>query len=112
MNKKIIEKYTTDVWKNKRLEAINETFAEDAIIHSPLNLSDMKTIVQRWQKALPDLQVEHHHLLEDGEMITSHWSATSQKAKYSGVTLYRMRDHKIVEYWAYVDLRNLPELDL
>lgn len=120
MNKEIIKKYMDEVWNKKNLSVINEVFSEDAKIHSPLGNFitpvQMKETVQKWLTAIPDIQVDLLHTLEDDGVVVSHWKARgthqqelngrephNQPVEYQGVTMYRLQDGKVVEYWAYLD---------
>lgn len=120
MNKEIIEKYMDEVWNKKNLSIIEELFAEDAKIHSTLgnfvSPQKMKETVEKWLTAIPDIRVDLLHTLEDDGVIASHWkakgthrheingiTASNQPVEYQGVTMYRLENGKIVEYWAYLD---------
>jgi len=120
MNKNIIETYMHQVWNEKNLDVINDVFSETAIIHSPLGNfktpQAMRDIVQKWVTAIPDIQVTFLNTVEENGLVVSLWSAkgthqkelngmqgTGKPLDYQGVTLYRLENGKIVEYWAYVD---------
>lgn len=120
MNKEIIVKFMDEVWNKKNLSLVDEIFSENAKIHSPLGnfitSEQMKETVQKWLTAIPDIQVDLLHMFEDNGLVVSHWKAQgthqeelngresqNQPVDYQGVTIYRLEDGKVVEYWAYLD---------
>lgn len=120
MNKKIIENYMDEVWNKKNLAVIHDVFSDTAVIHSPLgkfhSSKEMYEIVNKWITAIPDLQVEFLHTLEDDGIVVSHWKgkgtyrkdfngikASDDPVEYQGVSIYRLENGKVVEYWAYLD---------
>lgn len=126
MTKMIVEKYMDAVWNKKDLSVIPEVFSDDAIIHSPLGQfktrKQMSETVEKWLTALPDIQVDLIHTLEEDGIVTSHWRSkgTHQKdingikangnpVEYQGVTVYRFENGKVVEYWAYLDSWSLEQ---
>lgn len=125
-NRAVVEKYAHQLWNEKNLHAIDEFLAEDVIIHSPLGgfkgKSSMREIVNKWLTAFPDLSMENKGVLSDGDDVALHWAAkgthkgefrgkkpTGKKVAYSGVTIYRVKDGKIKEYWAYIDMQHLAD---
>lgn len=120
MNAKIIENYMERVWKEKDLSAIDQFFAQDAVVHSPLGEfhgpQSMKEAVQHWLTAFPDLIVTRVHATSEADRVVWQWTArgthqgvfkgvnpTGRPVSYMGATTYRLEQGKIVEYWAYVD---------
>ncbi len=120
MNKEIIENYMEQVWNKKNLSIIDDVFAETAVIHSPLGQmqasSAMAETVQKWITAIPNIRVDLLHTAEENDVVFSHWRAKGTPVKsikgfeasatpieYRGVSMYRLKDGKVVEYWAYVE---------
>jgi len=120
MNKKLIEEYMEEVWNKKNLKVIDNLFAENAIVHSPLGTfktpKEMAETVQQWLEAIPDIHVSLLNTVEENGLVVSHWQAkgTHQKmlngieargnpVSYQGTTLHRFENGKVVEYWAYLD---------
>lgn len=123
-NKEIVIKYSKQLWEQKDLSIIDEIFAEDAIIHSPLNKYKgnlpMKEIAQKWLHAFPDLMVTWDDFIAEGDKVVSSWTAfgthlggfyetspTHREVRYSGVTTYQLKDGKIIQYWALVDMHSI-----
>lgn len=123
-SKFIAENYHERVWKGKDLGAIDDWLDENIVIHSALGnyhgKSEMRTIVQAWLTAFPDLHVHNQSIICANDQVVIQWQAngrhlgefkekkpTGRRVSYSGVTIYRMKHNKISEYWAYLDMQHL-----
>jgi predicted ester cyclase len=80
----------------------------------------MKEVVQAWLKGFPDLRVDNDIIIGENDLVSIQWRAngihkgefkgikhTGKPVAYSGVTVYRIKDGKIIEYWAYLDMQHL-----
>lgn len=122
--RRIAEEYTNDVWNRKDLSVIERLVKRDVIIHSLLGdfkgAKAMKEVVQTWLKAFPDLSVHNELVISEDDLVSIQWNATGthqgdfkgKKATgkpiaYSGITVYRIKDDQIIEYWAYIDMQHL-----
>ncbi len=122
--KKIAEEYANQVWNGKDISAIDKLVHQDAVIHSLLGdyhgTKAMKEVVQAWLKGFPDLRVDNDIIIGENDLISIQWRAngvhkgefkgikpTGKSVAYSGVTVYRIKDGKIIEYWAYLDMQHL-----
>lgn len=118
------ERYAIRIWDDKDLNAVDDLFHKEAIIHSALGkftgAESMKQVVRTWHVAFPDLKVENQQIFRRNDCVSIHWKAeghqtgdfkgfkpTGKKVSYSGVTLYRIHNNKIVEYWAYLNLNQI-----
>jgi predicted ester cyclase len=124
MSKCPAESYALKIWNDKDLSAIEEFLDPDIVIHSLLGEfkgpSKMKEVVQSWLSAFPDLKVNNTHILRQNDLVVMHWRAegkhqgpfkghspTGKKVSYPGVSLYKVKNNKVIEYWAYVDMNHL-----
>lgn len=122
--KNTAETYARRIWDENDLEAINDLLHEDVVIHSLLGdfqgPAYMKKVVQAWLTAFPDLVVTNTAIICEEDLAVIHWEAhgshlgefkgiqsTGKAVAYRGVTIYRIRDHKICEYWAYLDMEHI-----
>lgn len=77
-------------------------------------------MVQAWLKGFPDLSVKNELIISENDLVSIQWSAkgthkgefkgkkpTGKPVAYSGVTVYRIRNSQIIEYWAYLDMQYL-----
>lgn len=122
--KRIAEAYSHRVWNKKDISAINELIDPNLAIHSPLGdfqgRESLKKIVQEWLKGFPDLFVINTATVCEHDLVVMQWKAqgshraefrgmppSGKSIAYNGVTIYRIRDGKITEYWTYLDMQHL-----
>lgn len=122
--KKIVEEYTNTVWNEKKISIIDQLVHHDVLIHSLLGdfrgAQSMKKVVQAWLEGFPDLSVSNELIISENDLVSVQWSAkgthegefkgrraTEKPVSYGGVTVYRIKNGKIVEYWAYLDMQHL-----
>ncbi len=122
--KEIAESYVHRVWENKDLRAIDELVDQKCIIHSLLGdfhgPESMKKVVQAWLTGFPNLTVKNIAVIGEDDLVAIHWHVrgshlgefkgikpSGKSVSYSGVTIYRIDQGKIVEYWAYIDMQHL-----
>lgn len=122
--KKIAEEYAHTVWNAKEIDIIDRLINKDVLIHSLLGdfrgTQAMKEVVQVWLKGFPDLSVKNELIISENDLVSIQWSAqgthkgefkgkkpTGKPVSYSGVTVYRIKNGQIIEYWAYLDMQHL-----
>ncbi|MBB72119.1 MAG: ester cyclase [Legionellales bacterium] len=117
----IIKDYQSAIWADKDITAIDRAFANDAVIHSPVesmqSLLELKSAISQWYAGFPDLVVHWDDHIVDGDKVVSRWTAkgkhdgefmgiapTHRDVYYTGATFYELQDGKIIHYWAFVDM--------
>jgi predicted ester cyclase len=122
--KEIAEEYSNRIWNQKEISAIDRLVHKDVLIHSLLGdfrgTKAMKEVVQAWLKGFPDLLVKNELIISENDLVSIQWSAkgihkgefkakkpTEKPVSYSGVTVYRIKNGQIIEYWAYLDMQHL-----
>lgn len=112
------------VWREKDLTAMDAYFDPNVVVHSPLGefkgIQFIKEVFQKWLIAFPDLVVSEVQVIEQEDRIVRQWeargthqgafkgiSATGRPVNYSGATVYRIQEGKVVEYWAYVNVAHV-----
>ena len=122
--RKIAEDYANTIWNQKEISTIDRLIHKDILIHSLLGdlrgAQAMKEVVQAWLKGFPDLSVKNELIISENDLVSIQWSAkgthkgefkgkkpTGKPVSYSGVTVYRIKNSQIVEYWAYLDMQHL-----
>ncbi len=123
-SKNIAEEYANAVWNLKEIDVIDRLIHPDILIHSLFGdfrgVQAMKNVVQSWLKGFPDLCVSNNIVISENDLVSIQWKAkgthkgefkgrtpTEKPVSYSGVTIYRITNGQIVEYWAYLDMQNL-----
>jgi len=123
-NKALVRRWFEEVWNKGRAEAIDEMFAADGIAHglsgdegTPLQGPvDFKPFHEMFRGAFPDIEVIVEDLIAEGDKVAARCSvrgkhtgdhlgvaATNADVDFSGLSLVRIRDGKIVEAWNNFD---------
>lgn len=122
-NKKLAASYAHRIWNEKDTDAFN-LLHQNCVIHSSLGEfhgeESMKKVVQAWLTGFPDLTVKNFSVIGEHDLVVIHWQAhgthqgefkgcppTGRPISYAGVTIYRVTQSKISEYWAYLDMQFL-----
>lgn len=122
--KEIAQEYANKIWNQKEISAIDRLVHKDVLIHSLLGdfrgAQAMEEVVQAWLKGFPDLSVKNELIISENDLVSIQWSAkgthkgefkgkkpTGKPVFYSGITVYRIKNGQIVEYWAYLDMQHL-----
>lgn len=120
----VAEEYACRIWNKKDLIAIQELIHPKIIIHSLLGdfvgQEAMKNIVTAWLEGFPDLSIKNIATICEQDLVVIQWQAsgihqgkfmnikpTGKSVSYQGVSIYRVKDNKITEYWAYLDMQHL-----
>jgi len=125
-NKAIAEK-TLEFWNQKNLAVIDEIWSPEFIAHhpssgSPLDFESFKQGCLAYITALPDLHAVHDETIAEGDKIVCRWTSTGthlgklmgipptgKKVTYTGITITRFADGKIVEQWWTMDTLGLMQ---
>lgn len=122
--KQLIQNYMEQLWNQKNIEIIDDIFTDKTIIHSPLKITygkeEMRQITQRWLHAFPDLHCQWEDWIVEHNKIASRWIATGthlgnflnfsssgKKIKYIGVSIFKLENNKVLEYWGLVDMQGI-----
>ena len=123
-NETLIRRWFEEVWNKGRAEAIDEMFDCEGIAHG---LSDaegnelcgpegFKPFFESFRNTFPDLQIVVEDTVVEGDKIAARCSvrgthageglgvaATNQPVVFTGMTIVRVKDGKIVEAWNNFD---------
>lgn len=122
--KEIALEYANNIWNHKDISIIDKLVYPDVLIHSLLGVyhgaQALRDVVQVWLTGFPDLKVENDIVIAEKDLVSLQWRArgthkgefkgkkpSGKPVAYSGVTVYRIKDGQIVEYWAYLDMQHL-----
>ena len=121
-NKAIVRRYR-EIYNTDQFEKLSDVLAENFVPHTLLpgmtpSLETYKQIHQMAKASFPDLLVTTEDLIAEGDKVVERWTQTqthsgesfmnipsSGKAiTFSGISIYRIADGKIVEHWANMDM--------
>jgi len=127
-NKDILRRYIEEVWNQKNLDVLDELMSTDVINHSParyeLGLEAHKQVMSTYLTGFPDIHTTADDIIAEGDKVVNRWTATGthqgelmgvpatgKKVAWTGITVVRFADGKIVEmWWAYDVLGILQQI--
>jgi len=112
---------TEKFWNQKNVNVLDATHSPDSIGHNPvipggpLPFYVYKQVALIHISAFPDMRVATEDIIAEGDKVAIRWTttgthqgelmgipATGRQVTWSGITIYRFADGKIVEtWWAY-----------
>ncbi|GAA3882373.1 ester cyclase [Leifsonia kafniensis] len=99
----------------RNLDRLDDFYADDFVRHCGRDWTreEFKVLMQELQSGFPDLKYETATLLQDGDQIAYRWVATgthlgvylgalptNRTVAFSGITISRVDEGRIVEDWA------------
>jgi steroid delta-isomerase-like uncharacterized protein len=121
----VIKRYSEKVMNRGSLDAVDELLADDYVHHSPPpgmapTREGFKQFVAAAHTGLDDLTLTTDDILADGDTVVQRWTnsgmhdgeflgvpPTGNRVRFSGVSIYTVRDGKIIEDWTYFDTMDL-----
>ncbi|RKY59033.1 MAG: hypothetical protein DRP95_05430 [Candidatus Latescibacterota bacterium] len=127
VNKSIVSRYAEEVWNQHNLDMLDELMSTDVISHVPIpgtvltGLEAHKQTIGVYITAFPDLHNTVEDLIAEGDKVAERWTATAthrggipptgKQVAWTGITIYRFADGKIVEnWWAWNKLGLMQQL--
>ena len=123
-NKALLRRWFEEVWNKGRSDAIEEMFAPEGIAHglsddegNPLKgPANFKPFHETFRGAFPDIEVVVEDMIAEGDLVAARCSvrgqhvgdhlgiaASNAPVQFTGITIARIRDGKIVEAWNNFD---------
>jgi steroid delta-isomerase-like uncharacterized protein len=127
-NKALVRRWFDEVWNKGRAEAVAEMFAADGIAHglsdypeNPLQgPADFRPFHETFRGAFPNIEVMVEDLIAEGDKVAARCSvrgrhagghlgvaATNAPVDFTGISIVRIRDGKIVEAWNNFDFMRM-----
>ena len=127
-NKALIRRWFEEVWNKGREEAIDEMFATDGIAHGLAEEPekkmrgprDYKPFYQKFRAAFPEIEVVVDDTIAEGDKVAARctvrgkhqsdslgFAATGKSTEFTGMTIVRIADGKIVEAWNNFDFMTM-----
>jgi steroid delta-isomerase-like uncharacterized protein len=120
-NSQIIQQLLEEVWNKRNLAVIDDLFIADAVAYDPTvptikDVDGLKQFIAAYLAAFPDLQLVLDDCFAVEDKVATRWTVhgfhkgpflglapTEQPVTVTGITLYRLTNGKIVEYWTQWD---------
>lgn len=128
---KFLIKRITELWNTGNLEIADKIFSNDFINHDPNapdvnNLKDYKRFIVMIRASFPDFSTKTEDIITEGDKAVIRWTArgthqgeffgispTDKQVTWTGITIYRFADGKVVEAWWSKDILGLlQQLDV
>jgi len=127
-NKALMRRWFEEVWNKGRAEAIPEMFAAEGIAHGlsddPANPlrgpAGFLPFHTQFREAFPNIEVVVEDQLAEDDLVTTRCSvrgkhtgdslgfaATQSPVEFTGITITRIKDGKIVEAWNNFDFMKM-----
>jgi steroid delta-isomerase-like uncharacterized protein len=127
-NKALIRRWFEEVWNKGRADAIPEMFAADGVAHglsddaaNPLRgPAGFQPFHAQFREAFPNIEVVVEDQIAEGDRVATRCSvrgkhtgdslgfaATQNAVEFTGVTITRISDGKIVEAWNNFDFMKM-----
>ncbi len=116
-----VRRMIEQVYNKRRLDLIEEFFAEDVILHvvgypSSSGLVALRETIAKSLNTFPDFRLAFEDEIAAGDKVAARWTmtgtqkgelfgipATGKQVTHSGVTFYRLSNAKIAELWFLAD---------
>lgn len=112
-NKALVRRHFDEVWNAGDLALIDELFAPDFMVHSEhWGPEGERQWVANARTAFPDIRFTIEAQVAEGDLVVTRWSwrgthhgtfmefpATGRAVSFSGITIYRIADGKLVQDW-------------
>jgi steroid delta-isomerase-like uncharacterized protein len=118
-NKALVMRFIDEVWNQQNLDVLDEIFAADVLGHNPPiealygpGIENLRQSVTDYITAFPDIHAAVDDMVAEGDKVVVRWTATGthqgelmgippsgKQVTWTGHTIYRIADGKIVEMW-------------
>ncbi len=127
-NKALLRRWFDEVWNNGRADVIEELFDENGIAHGlgddPANPikgpSGFRPFYETFRQAFPNMMVDVDDVIAEGDKVVARCSvrakhegefmgraATQAPVAFTGITIVRIENGKIVEAWNNFDFMTM-----
>ena len=127
-NTALIRRWFEEVWNKGREEAIDELFAAEGIAHGLADEAgnalrgpqDFKPFFRKFRSAFPEIEVVVEDTVAEGDKVAARcvvrgkhqsdslgFAATGQSTEFTGITIVRIENGKIVEAWNNFDFMTM-----
>ncbi len=122
-NKAVVQRYVDEIQNAHSLDALESIFAEDFVDHMALmgglflgGMDGLKRGYATFLNAFPDLHVTVEDMIAEGDKVVAYKTLsgthrgshlgippTGKRVQYQIISIYRIKNGKIAEYWGLQD---------
>jgi steroid delta-isomerase-like uncharacterized protein len=113
-----------DAYNKRSLDEFDALLTDDVVLvrdeEKAHGLKEFKGVLERLQRAFPDIEYRVQDVIMAGDKIVMRWeakgthkgeylgvAATNRPMSYTGITIYELRDGKIARIYVTADLLSL-----
>ena len=127
-NKELVRYMNAEVWNKANVEAIDELFTPDFVLHFLPDGSDTRGIaglqqhVRELHDAFPDWSEEIKLMVAEGDLVVIHYVSggtnqgrwlgeppTGRRVQVNEISIFRIEDDRISEQWLLPDLGTMQQ---
>lgn len=119
----LVHRWFEEVWNRGNEQAIDEMMADDCIAHGLTDesgnemrgVAPYKAFFRNFRTSFPDIQVQVEDCLVDGDriaarcLVTGTQSASNKPVRFTGMTIVRHKNGKILEAWNNFDFQAMNQ---
>jgi len=116
-----------EFWNTGDMAIADEVYAAELVNHDPTapdvrDLESLKGYAVAVRAGMPDFHVTNEYMVAEGDKVAGRWTATAtqtgelvgipptgKQATWTGISIYRFADGKVVEAWWSKDVAGLME---
>jgi len=127
-NKAFIRRWFDEVWNRGREEAVDEMLSDECVANglagesgqAPRGPAGFKPFFRKFRESFPNIEIVVEDVIAEGDKVAARCSvrghhrgdslgfaATQQPVEFTGMTIVRIRDGKIVEAWNNFDFMTM-----
>jgi len=127
-NKQLVRQMNADVWNRADLDALDEFYAPDFVLHLLTDGSETRGIeglrehVREHREAFPDWSEDIKRIVAEGDLVVIHYvssgtnqgqwlgqAPTGRKVQLNEVSIFRIEDGRIAEQWLLPDVFSMQQ---
>jgi steroid delta-isomerase-like uncharacterized protein len=119
-NKVVMRRYFDEIWNQRRLELLDELVAPEYVSYANPGLepgpAGLRPVFDSVLATFPDIHFSMDDMLAEGDRVVTRWTmegtqqgefmgrpGSGRRVRYSGISIDRVVDGKIVEHWRVSD---------
>ena len=126
-NKTIVARFLDETWNQQNLGAVDELMSPDIVEHLAtggisVGIEAQKQTMTGYFATFPDIHVTINDMVAEGDKVAKRWTCTGthqgelmgipptgRQVTFTGITIYRFADSKIVELWWAWDVMGMMQ---
>jgi len=127
-NKQLVRRMNAEVWNEANLDAIDELYTPDFVLHfltdgsEERGIANLREHVREHREAFPDWSENIEHIVAEGDLVVIHYVSsgtndgqwlgkppTRRRVRLNEMSIFRIEDDRIAEQWLLPDINSMQE---